>query len=191
MTLPHVPDDDIFEGWLADRLDTELGVHAAAPAPAKALYHEARRRRVPAPLRAGLAAGAAVLAIGGGAAYAAGLVPGTGVSQTAQGCPSGHGDSHGDCVSTVARTSDTAETSETESAGGTRSNSDTHGDAVSNAAHTCPHSPPGAHGECVSSVASAGHGSHTGSTTATTSTTSSDDGHGQGASGTHASNPPH
>ena len=190
MTAPPDPDDDVFQGWLEDRLDTELGVQAAAPAPANALYREPTRRRVPTPLRAGLAAGAAVLAIGGGAAYATGLVTGTAVSQSAQSCPSGHDDSHGDCVAAVARTSDTSETTETESTSGTRSNGDTHGDAVSNAAHTCPTSPPDAHGDCVSSIASAGHGSHTESSTVTTSTTGSANARGQSASGEHTSNLP-
>ena len=191
MAAPPDPDDDVFQGWLEDRLDTELGVHAAAPAPAGALYRAPKRRRVPPALRAGLAAGATVLAIGGGAAYATGLVPGTGVSQSAQSCPHGHDDSHGDCVATVARTTSTSETTETESTSGTRSNSDAHGDAVSNAAHTCPTSPPGAHGDCVSAIASAGHGSHSENTTATTSTTGSANAHGQSASGGRAQNPPH
>ena len=190
MAAPLDP-DDVFQGWLEDRLDTELGVQAAAPAPAHAMYRAPKRRRVPAPLRAGLAAGAAVLAIGGGAAYATGLVPGTGVSQSAQSCPHGHDDSHGDCVATVARTSSTSETTETASTSGTRSNSDAHGDAVSNAAHTCPTSPPGAHGDCVSAIASAGHGSHSQNTSATTSTTSSANARGQSASGEHTPNPPH
>lgn len=193
MTAPLDPDDDAFEGWLEDRLDTELGAKAAAPAPANALYREPKRRRVPTPLRAGLAAGAAVLAIGGSAAYATGLVPAAGVSQSAQSCPSGHDDSHGDCVATVARTGSTAESTETASTSGTRSNSDTHGAAVSNAAHTCPTSPPDAHGDCVSSIASAGHSSHTESTTVTTSTTGSANARGLSTSGEHTSNlpPPH
>lgn len=191
MTAPLDPGDDGFQGWLEHRLDTELGAQAAAPAPANALYREPKRRRLATPLRTGLAVGAAVLAIGGGAAYAAGLVPGTGVSQTAQSCPSGHDDSHGDCVATVAQTSAGAETTETESTSRTHSNSDSHGDAVSNAAHTCPTSPPGAHGDCVSSIASAGHSSHTESTTVTTSTTGSANARGLSTSGEHTSNLPH
>ena len=190
MAAPPDPNDDVFQGWLEDRLDTELGVQAATPAPAGALYREPKRRRMPGALRAGLAAGAAVLAIGGGAAYATGLVPGTGVSQSAQTCPSGHDDSHGDCVATVARTSSTSETTETASASSTRSNSDAHGDAASNAAHTCPTSPPDAHGDCVSAIASAGHGSHSETTTATTSTTGSANARDQSA-GEHTPNPPH
>ena len=186
MAAPPDPNDDVFQGWLEDRLDTELGVQAATPAPAGALYREPKRRRMPGALRAGLAAGAAVLAIGGGAAYATGLVPGTGVSQSAQTCPSGHDDSHGDCVATVARTSSTSETTETASTSSTRSDSDAHGDAVSNAAHTCPTSPPDAHGDCVSSIASAGHNSHT----VTTSTTGSANARGPSTSGQHTSNLP-
>lgn len=187
MTAPLDPDDDVFQGWLEDRLDTDLGAQAAAPAPANALYREPKRRRVGTPLRAGLAVGAAVLAIGGGAAYAAGLVPG--VSQSAQSCPSGHDDSRGDCVATAAQTSNTAETTETVSTTGTRSNGDTHGDAVSNAAHTCPTSPADAHGDCVSAIASAGHSVHTETTTVTTGSANST--RGLSASSEHTSTLPH
>ena len=112
-----------------------------------------------------LASAVAVLAIGGGAAYAAGLVHGTSVSGAAHSCSTSPADAHGDCVATVAHSSTTTSTTTTSTT--THSNNDTHGDAVSNAAHTCPTSPPGAHGQCVSNVASGGKSGGNASTTNT------------------------
>ena len=169
MNTQGAPDDGEFERWLEDRLDTHLGVHADGAAPSDARYlSQGRRRFTRAPLQLALASAVAVLAIGGGAAYAAGLVHGTSVSSAAHSCSTAPADAHGDCVATVAHSS-TSSTTTTSSSTTTHSNNDAHGDAVSNAAHTCPTSPPGAHGQCVSNIASGGKSGGNASSTSTSS----------------------
>lgn len=153
MNMHSAPDDE-FERWVEDRLDTQLGGAARGAAPGDPRYRsQAGRRFAMAPLHVALAVGAALLAIGGSAAYAAGIVHGTSVSQAAHACATSPSDAHGDCVVTVAHSTTTSSSTTSSS---THTNNDTHGDLVSNAAHTCPTSPPGAHGQCVSNVASGG-----------------------------------
>ncbi|HEX6539468.1 MAG TPA: hypothetical protein VF155_09830 [Candidatus Dormibacteraeota bacterium] len=164
-------DDGAFERWLEDRLDTHLGVHAAGPAPRRPRYRTARPRFALTPLRLGVAVAAALAAIGGGAAYAAGLVHGPSVSHAASSCAGRADAGHTGCVSTAAQAAAgsgsggaSAAHRSSGTAGSAAGGGDTHGDDVANAAHTCPKSPPGAHGECVSSTASGGrserHDSH-------------------------------
>lgn len=180
-------DDTAFERWLEEQLDSHLRAHAVAPAPEVARYRSDARRRRLTPLRLGVAAALAVGAIGGGAAYASGLVHGTSVSQAASSCRTGSGDSHGDCVSVAAHTAGGAGTHGKSSAGnGVSGGKDAHGDAVSNAAHTCPTSPPGAHGQCVSAIASAGRSA---SGTSTPPAAPNNEGQGDSVSGAAQSGP--
>lgn len=186
------PTDPDFERWLDDRLDTHLGVHAAAPAPGAARYRERGRRFGLTPIRLGVAAGAAVLAVGGGAAYATSLVHGSSVSQASSACSTGPGDSHGDCVSAAAHSTNSASGGHGPSTNGTSSGTnssgnDTHGDVVSSAAHTCAKGPGDAHGDCVSAIASGGNNSSHSSSSSSTTTQGNGHGdvHGDAVSGRH------
>lgn len=127
----------------------------------------ARRRFGLTPLRFAVAAAVAIAGIGGGAAYAAGLVHGGSATSVTSSCPAAPAGGHSSCGSTAAHAAGGAGSKGAKGAnrsngsgkaagnGGAASN-DAHGDAVSNAAHTCPKTPPGAHGQCVSRVASSG-----------------------------------
>jgi hypothetical protein len=170
MVEPDSPSDP-FDRWLEGQLKQELGSVTGRPAPRWAL-RAPRRRGLR--LDTLMAAGVAVLALGGGTAFvAADMASALGghggqggvVTPTAVVCPAGSTGGQTGCRveatghSATAPGGPTASGTETASslAGASPSPAaSNHGQAVSQAAQTCPTGPDGVHGKCVSSVA---HGS--------------------------------